>query len=363
MLERVGGFDEQRFPFGYEDLELARRMSDHGFKLLYNEAAVGEHLKTEKLDGWRRNLRRIAQAERRFTELYPGERAYFYERFRAAAAAPVARGRSARLARFVRPGVPWLGRFVWRSYDLVCRQQLAPEFLAEWEAAGAAEGSSGTRASEAARAATPSGPNAPSVAVDLARLLAGPRLMSWLRQRWVIFRHPLADIRFGRNVRVGPGFSLFIPENGSFIVGDDVEFRRDFRAEVSATGRVTIGSGTVFTYSVLIQCTTTIDIGERCMFGQTTILLDGQHRFRDLSQPMLEQGYEFTPLRIDDDAVITTKCTIMANIGRRAFIGANSVVSRPIPAYTVAVGAPARPIEYFGPPGDEPAELPANTST
>jgi acetyltransferase-like isoleucine patch superfamily enzyme len=185
----------------------------------------------------------------------------------------------------------------------------------------------------------------------------GPMLMSRLRQRWVIARHPLADIRFGRDVYLGPGFSLFIPENGSFIVGDGVEFRRGFRAEVSGQGRITVGSGTRFTYWVLLQCTTTIDIGERCMFGQATILLDGQHRFRDLSRPMLEQGYDFSPLRIEDDAVITTKCTIMADVGRRAFIGANSVVTKPIPAYTVAVGAPARPVDYFGPPGEEPEGL------
>jgi acetyltransferase-like isoleucine patch superfamily enzyme len=180
---------------------------------------------------------------------------------------------------------------------------------------------------------------------------------SWLRKQWILIRHPHADVRFGRGVYLGPGFSLFVPHEGSFIVGDGVEFRRDFRAEVSGKGRVTIGSGSVFTYSVLIQCSTTIDIGERCQFGQTTILLDGQHRFRDLSTPMLQQGYDFHPLRIEDDAVITTKCTIMADIGTRAFIGANSVVTKPIPPYTVAVGAPARPIEYFGPPGGEPAEL------
>ncbi len=183
----------------------------------------------------------------------------------------------------------------------------------------------------------------------------GPMVMSWLRQRWVILRHPRATIRFGRDVYVGPRFSLFIPQNGTFIVGDGVEFRRDFRAEVSESGRITIGAGTRCTYSVLMQCTTTIDIGERCMFGQSTILLDGQHRFRDLSRPMLEQGYDFHPLRIEDDAVITTKCTIMADVGQRAFVGANSVVTRPIPAFTVAVGAPARPIDYFGPPGEEPA--------
>jgi acetyltransferase-like isoleucine patch superfamily enzyme len=190
----------------------------------------------------------------------------------------------------------------------------------------------------------------------------GPRIASWLRKRWVQLRHPQADIRFGAGTYLGPGFSLFIPGEGSFIVGDGVEFRRDFRAEISGNGRVTIGSGTVCTYSVLIQCTTTIDIGERCMFGQTTILLDGQHRFRDLERPMLEQGYDFHPLRIEDDAVITTKCTIMADVGTRAFVGANAVVTRPIPPYTIAVGAPARPIEYFGPPGLEPAELRATDS-
>jgi acetyltransferase-like isoleucine patch superfamily enzyme len=185
----------------------------------------------------------------------------------------------------------------------------------------------------------------------------GPRIMSWLRQRWVILCHPNATIRFGRNVYLGPRFSLFIPENGSFIVGDGVEFRRDFRAEVSGSGRITIGNGTRCTYSVLMQCTTAIDIGERCMFGQSTILLDGQHRFRDLSRPMLEQGYDFQPLLIEDDAVITTKCTIMAGVGRRAFVGANSVVTKSVPSFTVAVGAPARPIDYFGPPGEEPGRL------
>jgi acetyltransferase-like isoleucine patch superfamily enzyme len=180
---------------------------------------------------------------------------------------------------------------------------------------------------------------------------------SWLRKQWVLVRHPHANIRFGRGVYLGPGFSVFIPGEGSFIVGDRVEFRRDFRAEISGSGRVAIGDDTAFTYSVLIQCSTEIEIGPRCQFAQTTVLIDGQHRFRDLSRPILEQGYDFRPLRIAEDAWVGTKCTIMADIGKRAVIGANSVVTKPVPPYTVAVGAPARPIEYFGPPGEEPAEL------
>jgi acetyltransferase-like isoleucine patch superfamily enzyme len=176
----------------------------------------------------------------------------------------------------------------------------------------------------------------------------GPRMMSWLRRRWVLLRHPHADIRFTGPVYLGPGFSLHIPHGGSFIVGPGVEFRRGFRAEVEH-GRITIGEGSVFTYYVLMQCSTSIEVGKRCMFGQSTIIVDGNHRFRDLDRPMLEQGYDFTPVRIGDDATVTTKCTIMADVGERAFIGANSVVTRPVPPFTVAVGAPAKPIEYFGP--------------
>jgi acetyltransferase-like isoleucine patch superfamily enzyme len=185
----------------------------------------------------------------------------------------------------------------------------------------------------------------------------GPRVMSALRRWWVLLRHRHADVRFLGPVYLGPGFSLHIPNGGSFVVAPGVEFRRGFRAEVEGHGRITIGADCVFTYYVLMQCTTSIDIGDRCMFGQSTIVVDGLHRFRDLDRPMLDQGYDFTPITIEDDATITTKCSIMADVGRRAFIGANSVVTRPAPPYCVMAGAPARPIDYFGPPGGEPAAL------
>jgi acetyltransferase-like isoleucine patch superfamily enzyme len=183
----------------------------------------------------------------------------------------------------------------------------------------------------------------------------GPWVMSWLRKRWVLLRHPHADIRFAKHVYLGPRFSLHMPDGGTFVVGPGVEFRRGFRAELGPDARISIGTRSVFTYDVIMQCTTSIDVGERCMFGQATIVVDGNHRFRDLDKPMLDQGYDYLPIRIEDDATITTKCTIINNIGHRAFIGANSVVTKPVPAYTVAAGVPARPIDYFGPEGQAPA--------
>ena len=186
----------------------------------------------------------------------------------------------------------------------------------------------------------------------------GPRLMSRLRKWWVLFRNPQVHIEFQGDVYLGPGFSLHAPHGGSFVVGSGVEFRRDFRAELlGPQSQISIGAGSVFTYSVLVQCGMSIDIGERVMFGQSTMVVDGNHRFRELDRPMLDQGYDFRPIRIEDDVTTTTKCTIINNIGTRSVIGANSVVSRPIPPYTVAVGSPAVVVDYFGPPGSEPAGL------
>jgi acetyltransferase-like isoleucine patch superfamily enzyme len=183
----------------------------------------------------------------------------------------------------------------------------------------------------------------------------GPWLMSWVRKRWVLFRNPHAQIEFQGPVYLGPGFSLDMPHGGSFIVGPGVEFRRGFRAELGGPQtRITIGACAVFTYDVIIQCTSSIEIGDHCQFGQATLVVDGNHRFRDLDRPMLAQGYDLRPVKIADHAVLTTKCTVLADVGERTFVGANSVVSQPLPAFCAAAGTPARVLEYFGPPGQEP---------
>jgi len=177
----------------------------------------------------------------------------------------------------------------------------------------------------------------------------GPFIMSWLRKRRVLLRHPHAQIVFHDHVYVGPGFSLDIRDNGTFIAGPRTHFRRNFHAQIVGDGRIEIGADSGFTYDGLIQCSTSITIGERCFFGQSVQLVDGNHRFRDLSKPMLEQGYDYRPLRIGDDVTVTTKCTIMADLGTRAVIGAGAVVTNPIPPYAIAVGVPARVIETYGP--------------
>jgi acetyltransferase-like isoleucine patch superfamily enzyme len=166
-----------------------------------------------------------------------------------------------------------------------------------------------------------------------------------------------ADVSFGPHCRVGQGFELDIAGTGTFRAGMGVDFRRGFICEIGGDGVVDIGELSVFTSNMLIQVSTRLTIGRRCVFGQSSMIADGNHRFRDYTQHLLDQGYDFQPITIEDHAVAMSKCTIVASIGRGAVIAANSVVTRPIPAYCLAAGAPAKVIEYFGPPDECPEGL------
>lgn len=178
----------------------------------------------------------------------------------------------------------------------------------------------------------------------------GPRLMSRLRKRWVRFCHPHVTIRFEEPVHLGPRFSLDAPRGGTLEVGAGTELRRGFRVELGGPGaRVTIGRGCYFTYDTIVACSTTIEIGDRCGFGQTLFMADGNHRFRDPDVPMLQQGYTFRPLTVGDDVQVFSKCTVMADLGDRAIVAANAVVTKPVEPWTIVGGVPARAIEHYGP--------------
>ena len=182
------------------------------------------------------------------------------------------------------------------------------------------------------------------------RYEVGARLASAIRLGMIRATHTHCQVEIETPVRVGPGFSLFMPFGGAFVVGPGVHFRRGFTCEIGRGGRVEIGAGTEFTSNVLIQCSTLVSIGARCAFGQSTLIVDGYHRYRDPDRHWMEQGHDFRPIHIGDGAGISDKCTIQSDVGERAMVASGSVVNRPVPPYCLAVGSPARVVRYFGPP-------------
>lgn len=133
LLERAGGFDEERFPFLYEDLDLGRRLADHGLRLLYNRAAAGEHLHEPTVEDWRRRMAMVARMERRWVALHPELSAWFHDRFLIAAAQRRVPSGLAAVAGRIPRGLPGLGTLGWRVINQYFEQQLAPAFLEAWE--------------------------------------------------------------------------------------------------------------------------------------------------------------------------------------------------------------------------------------
>jgi len=199
----------------------------------------------------------------------------------------------------------------------------------------------------------------------LVRYRYGAQLASDLRRILIMVTHRHCRVEFTGAVRLGPGFSLHIPERGTLVVGNGVDFRRGFYCEISGEGRVTIGDGCSFTSNAMIQCSTSIDIGSRCAFAQSVHIVDGSHRFRDPSRPVMDQGYDFRPISIGDNVWVASKCTIAASVGEGTVVGAHSLVSRPLPSYCLAVGTPATPVEFFDGPAssDETCDFSAARET
>lgn len=193
------------------------------------------------------------------------------------------------------------------------------------------------------------------------RYVYGSRIATSWRRFLIKLTHLHADVRISKPVRLGPGFALDIPGPGTFSVGPGCDFRRGFKCEIVGDGKVSIGPGTIFTSYALLGCTTSISIGSRCQLGQGTVIMDGNHRFRDYTKHMFEQGYDYRTITIGDNVSVYGNCTIVADVGTGAVVATNSVVTRDVPPYCFVGGAPARIIEYFGPPDMRPAELDAGT--
>ncbi len=134
LLDRLGGFDEEAFPYLYEDLDLARRADDAGGLVVrYRRAASAQHLGASTLSDWLSRVERLAAAERAFVARYPDVSPHFHDIFTRVAREPAARGRGRYLTGLVPRATPVVGARVWASADAASAQALAAPFLAAWD--------------------------------------------------------------------------------------------------------------------------------------------------------------------------------------------------------------------------------------
>jgi acetyltransferase-like isoleucine patch superfamily enzyme len=146
--------------------------------------------------------------------------------------------------------------------------------------------------------------------------------------RWPVHGNVLEAMQEGR-LEIGP-HTLFEP--GVWITAP-------------GSARVRIGGGCFLNLGVMVAAVELVEIGDHCMFANGCFLTDASHRFDDPVKPVPWQGFTTKgPTRIGDNVwcganvVVTSGVTI----GQRCVIGANSVVTEDVPAFSIAAGVPAR---------------------
>ena len=142
-------------------------------------------------------------------------------------------------------------------------------------------------------------------------------------------------VHIGRDTMIGPDCSI----SAGMVPGQKCLTER----VVTIGDRCLIGkgSGIVGHFS--------IEIGDDVWTGHHVYITDQNHDYRDVSSPIGRQSMPEKPVRIGSGSWIGFGSVILpgADIGEHVVIGANSVVSGHVPAFSVAVGAPARVIRRW----------------
>jgi acetyltransferase-like isoleucine patch superfamily enzyme len=89
------------------------------------------------------------------------------------------------------------------------------------------------------------------------------------------------------------------------------------------------------------------NIGDGVVISNKVSILSGrqQHNFDDPEKGILDKEGMYSCVNIGNDVFIGEQSVIMANIGEKSIIGAGSIVVKDIPAYSVAVGNPAKVVK------------------
>jgi acetyltransferase-like isoleucine patch superfamily enzyme len=123
--------------------------------------------------------------------------------------------------------------------------------------------------------------------------------------------------------------------------------------------RIVIGSQTFLNIGVMVASVEYVQIGDHCMFANGCFITDGSHRFDDPIRPVPWQGFSSKgPTKVGNNVWcgVNVVVTSGVTVGERSVIGANSVITRDIPPFSIAAGVPARVIrqieypEELGPP-------------
>lgn len=150
----------------------------------------------------------------------------------------------------------------------------------------------------------------------------------------------LIGLKIDGHHRISIGNKVFI-RNGGWVACLPLKENTD--------ATLLIDDGTYIGRYCHIYATEKIVIGKNVLIADKVYIADNIHSYDDISLPVIQQPVKQTnAVNIGDGAWLgENACIIGASVGRNSVIGANAVVTKDIPDYSVAVGAPAFIIKRY----------------
>lgn len=140
------------------------------------------------------------------------------------------------------------------------------------------------------------------------------------------------------------GNNVFLANNAILSVPDEhVEYGLH-KPKLKIEDGVRVNIGTMIAAAKSVHLKKSVNIAQYCFIG------DHDHAYKDVTKLIRDQGLaNVKPIVINEDTWIANKVTVCSGvtIGKHCVIGANSVVTKDIPDYSVAVGIPAKVIKKY----------------
>jgi acetyltransferase-like isoleucine patch superfamily enzyme len=183
------------------------------------------------------------------------------------------------------------------------------------------------------------------------------RVLTWLFTKWIRLVYPFAALGRGLSIH----YTCELQNSGLIRLGDFVTVNKDvwLHAQLSDTSH---GEPTLIVEDECfigrrahISAKNLIHLERGVMIAASVLIEDNSHEFSDVTRPIRYQGLtEGGRIHIGQGCWIGQGAVIVCNrgelkLGRNCVVGANTVVTRSAPPYSVLVGNPARIVKRYDP--------------
>jgi acetyltransferase-like isoleucine patch superfamily enzyme len=189
-------------------------------------------------------------------------------------------------------------------------------------------------------------------------LLLFSDLVSKMRTTWMRFTYPFAA--FGRGNSIHYSCEIRRPASNRIRIGDSVYLAPgtwlnvpEFSADAPPV--IILESGCKIGRQCMISAKNMVFLENDVMLGPSVVITDHSHAFSNVDLPIHAQGLTTGgTVRIERNcwlgygaAVVCTSGDLI--LGRNSVVGANSVVTRSVPPFSVVAGNPAKLVRRYDP--------------